>query len=98
MKSLYEILGLKNFSSLEDIKKVYRKLALKYHPDKEGGNLKIMQDINHAYDILTKKKSAYDNWLQNQIAPKITVVWGQTWHTTYGTSVTTNNGWTFYTI
>jgi len=69
MKNYYQILGVNKTSSQEDIKKAYRQLASKYHPDKYPDNSKFAQDmmkqINVAYDVLSdfEKKSAYDNWL-----------------------------------
>ena len=54
-KSPYEILGVSKNSTKEDIKKMYRKLAMKHHPDK-GGNPEQFQEINNAYDELTSDK------------------------------------------
>lgn len=51
----YEILGLNNTASFEDIKKTYRRLSMKYHPDKNNGvdiNNKFSQ-INRAYEMLS---------------------------------------------
>ena len=61
----YNTLGLKPDSSAEEIKKVYRKLAMQYHPDRNGGNPeseKRIKEINEAYQILgdEKKRSLYD--------------------------------------
>lgn len=64
MKNLYEILGVDKSSSDEDIKKAYRKLALKYHPDKTNKKEDevLFKDINEAYAILSdsKKRKNYD--------------------------------------
>ena len=54
MKEL-EILGLQFGASKEEIKKAYRKMAHKYHPDK-GGDEAMMKKINEAYAILTGKR------------------------------------------
>jgi DnaJ homolog subfamily A member 2 len=55
--SPYSILGISNDSSKDDIKKAYRKLAMKYHPDK-GGDPKKFQEINNAYEELTSEKKS----------------------------------------
>ena len=64
--NLYKILQINSNSSQEDIKKAYRKLAMKWHPDKNINNKinekKKFKDINKAYDILSdpQKKKNYD--------------------------------------
>lgn len=63
MRNLYEILGVKPTATQEQIKRAYRKLATKYHPDKNGGNLtEEMQELNMAYGILSDpdKRKRYD--------------------------------------
>ncbi len=64
MDNLYKILEVKNFSSLKDVKKAYRKLSKKYHPDKKGGSKDKFEEITDAYDILKdkKKKALYDEF------------------------------------
>jgi DnaJ family protein A protein 2 len=54
-KTPYEILGVSSNTSKEDIKKAYRKLAMKLHPDKGGDPVKF-QEINNAYEELTSDK------------------------------------------
>jgi len=59
----YKILELENNATHEEIKKSYRKLSLKYHPDRNGGtDNKKFQEINEAYETLgdAAKKQAYD--------------------------------------
>lgn len=58
----YNILGLTKNASQEEIKKAYRKLALKYHPDKCGDDT-MFKKLNEAYQILSNptKKKAYDD-------------------------------------
>ncbi len=62
-KDYYKVLGISKDSSPEDIKKAYRKLALKYHPDK-GGDQEKFKEVNEAYQILSNpnKKSQYDQF------------------------------------
>lgn len=63
-KSLYETLEVNENSSPEEIKKAYRKLARKYHPDvnKDAGAEDKFKEINAAYEVLsdTQKKQQYD--------------------------------------
>ena len=63
-KDYYNILGINKSSSKEEIKKAYRKLAHKYHPDKQGGDEKKFKEINEAYQVLSndQKKSQYDQF------------------------------------
>jgi len=63
-KDYYKILGVAREASPEDIKKKYRKLARKYHPDvsKEKNAQEHFSEVAEAYDVLTdpKKRAAYD--------------------------------------
>lgn len=65
-KSLYETLGLTQGASAEEIKKAYRRLARKYHPDinKEEGAEEKFKEINAAYEILSdeQKRAQYDRF------------------------------------
>lgn len=66
-KDYYDILGVGKDSSADDIKKAYRKLARKHHPDLNPGDKaaeKKFKEINEAYEILSdsKKRSEYDQF------------------------------------
>ena len=60
MKDPYEVLGVSRSASDEEIKRVYRDLARKYHPDNYADNpladlaQEKMKDINEAYDAITR--------------------------------------------
>lgn len=65
-KDYYQILGLEKGASQDEIKKAYRKLALKWHPDKNKSTEaeKRFKEINQAYEVLSdpQKKQAYDQY------------------------------------
>ena len=66
-RDYYDILGIKRDASAETIKKAFRKLAKKYHPDSNAGNPQAEQmfkDVNEAYSILSdpEKKKLYDRF------------------------------------
>src|SRR5688500_17500629 len=65
-KDFYNILGLNKNASSDEIKKAYKKLALKYHPDKNKTPeaVEMFQLINQANEILSnpEKKETYDNF------------------------------------
>ena len=61
-KDLYEVLGVAKNASDDEIKKAYRKLAMKYHPDRNPDNKEAeekFKEIQKAYDVLsdTNKRS-----------------------------------------
>jgi molecular chaperone DnaJ len=60
----YEILDIPRNASAEEIKKAYRKLAHKYHPDKKGGDEIKFKEINEAYQILSDphKRQQFDQF------------------------------------
>ena len=58
-KDYYDVLGITQSSSKEEIKKAYRKLALKYHPDKTKGNKaseEKFKEASEAYHILSDER------------------------------------------
>jgi len=61
MKDYYKILGVSKDATLEEIKKAYKQLAHKYHPDK-GGDVEKFKEINEAYQVLGNeaKRKQYD--------------------------------------
>jgi curved DNA-binding protein len=65
-KSLYDTLGVSENASADEIKKAYRKLARKYHPDinKEESAVEKFKEINAAYEVLSdaEKKAQYDQY------------------------------------
>lgn len=58
----YSILGINRSTNADDIKKSYRKMSLKHHPDRPNGNAELFKKINEAYDVLgdPQKKRNYD--------------------------------------
>ena len=66
-RDYYEVLGLKKGASEDEIKKAFRKMAMKYHPDKNPGDKKAeehFKEVNEAYSVLSdpEKKSKYDRF------------------------------------
>jgi curved DNA-binding protein CbpA len=67
MKNHYRILGVKADATQEEIKKSYRKLAFKFHPDKNNGDLAVSDrftEIQEAYQILSniQKRKTFDKF------------------------------------
>jgi molecular chaperone DnaJ len=66
-RDYYEVLGMSRNASDEEIKKAYRKLALKFHPDKNAGDKSAeekFKEIGEAYEALSdpQKRAAYDQF------------------------------------
>lgn len=66
-RDYYEVLGVSKDADAKEIKKAYRKLAMKYHPDKNPGNKEAeekFKEINEAYEVLSdeEKRSTYDRF------------------------------------
>lgn len=74
----YNILGVKENASQDDIKKAYKKLAMQHHPDRGGDNKKF-QEISQAYDTLSdpNKRSYYDAELNGLNNPFVNIHPGQ---------------------
>ena len=67
MTDYYQVLGLSRGASQDEVKKAYRKLALKYHPDKNAGNEQAeakFKEVSEAYEVLSdeKKRQMYDQY------------------------------------
>lgn len=62
MKDYYKILGVEKNASKDDVKRAFRKLASKYHPDKKTGDEAKFKEISEAYATLSdeKKRAQYD--------------------------------------
>jgi molecular chaperone DnaJ len=74
-RDYYEVLGVNRDASEEDIKKAYRKLAMKYHPDRNPDNPKAeehFKEAKEAYEILCdeKKRAAYDQYGHAGVDPQ----------------------------
>ena len=87
--NFYEILGVKNTDNIQTIKKAYKRLASKYHPDKNPGDetfTEKFKEINGAYEVLSdpEKRLQYDNSLNGMFggfssggrSPSFNDIWG----------------------
>ncbi|NNM06882.1 MAG: DnaJ domain-containing protein, partial [Gemmatimonadetes bacterium] len=67
MADYYDRLGVGRDASTEDVKKAYRKLALKYHPDRNEGSKEAearFKEVTEAYEVLRdpEKRTTYDRF------------------------------------
>ncbi|MEW5887938.1 MAG: molecular chaperone DnaJ [Pseudomonadota bacterium] len=74
-RDYYEVLGVNRDASEEDIKKAYRRLAMKYHPDRNPDNPKAeesFKEAKEAYEILSdaQKRAAYDQYGHAGVDPQ----------------------------
>ena len=96
---LYQKLGLKDFASMQEVKKAYRGLALQHHPDR-GGDPEKMKEINSIFEVFQKYKDQYDAQLRvkkyGAPAPQVQnvkVVWSYAWTSGGGTTTSATGGW-----
>src|ERR1043165_3098577 len=74
-RDYYEVLGVNKDASEDDIKKAYRKLAMKHHPDRNPDNPKAeehFKEAKEAYEVLSDadKRSAYDRFGHAGVDPQ----------------------------
>jgi molecular chaperone DnaJ len=74
-RDCYEVLGVPREADDEEIKKAYRKLAMKFHPDKNPGNKQAeenFKELGHAYEILSdpQKRAVYDQYGNDAFDPR----------------------------
>ena len=77
-RDYYDVLGLSKGASEEDIKKAYRKLAMKFHPDRnQGDDAKVAEEkfkeAKEAYEMLSdeQKRAAYDQYGHAGVDPNM---------------------------
>lgn len=63
-RDYYEVLGVGKGASADEIKKAFRRKAIEYHPDKQGGDEAKFKEVNEAYEVLKDpaKKQRYDQF------------------------------------
>src|SRR5579885_94815 len=80
-KDYYELLGVARNASEEDIKKAYRRLAMKLHPDRNPGNKQAeekFKEVKEAFEVLSdaRKRAAYDQFGHAGVDPSATAGFG----------------------
>ena len=75
-RDYYEVLGVDKSAGEDEIKKAYRKLAMKYHPDRNPDDKEAeekFKEINEAYEVLSDpdKKSKYDQFGHDAFDPNM---------------------------
>ena len=75
-RDYYEVLGVNRDADADVIKKAYRKLAMKYHPDRNPGNSEAeekFKELSEAYEVLSNadKKAAYDRYGHAGVDPSV---------------------------
>jgi molecular chaperone DnaJ len=73
-RDYYQVLGVERNATPEDVKKAYRKMAVKYHPDKNPGDKSAedkFKELGEAYEVLSnpEKRAAYDRYGHQAFAP-----------------------------
>jgi curved DNA-binding protein CbpA len=72
MKNYYRMLGVNRNASKQEINTAFKKLSVKYHPDKHGGDecyLELFKEINEANQVLSNfdKRAEYDEGLKKEV-------------------------------
>jgi len=93
----YKALGVPRFSDMLTVKKGYRRLSLKWHPDrnKHPNAMSNMQILNRCYEILVKDKAGYDALIHRLMNPQPVRTTIYTFHGGANDTSTTGFTWTF---